>query len=159
VIEDPLETLFLKRVVKDNMNEHPWNKIIGIILILLILFLFFRALFTFIGYWIFLIVAILVIWIVYKTVRDNRIDNKYHISRNGGRSGFLLYENSGKKAKIEFEMLSGKFHFILWDKDIEWIEPTKEKYTENEKEIFYKALESWALERKLKYKLETIERS
>ena len=30
-----------------------------------------------------------------------------------------------------------------------------ELFTENEKEFFYKTLNSWALERKIKYKLET----
>lgn len=102
------------------------------------------------------IILIIVIWFIYKVIRNNKIDKKYSISRNGGRNGYLLYEDNRKKTKIEWEMLIGDIDFVLYDKSIEWAEPIKEKFTSQEKETFYKNLNAWATERKVKYESEII---
>jgi len=100
-------------------------------------------------------IFLVVLWLTYKVIRRHKIDKKYSISRDGGRGGTLYYECNNKKTELEWEMLLGNVDFVIYDDNIKWKHPDNEAFTAKEKDEFYKKLNLWTSELKLKYESET----
>ena len=106
--------------------------------------------------YIIVVVTIFTVLIIYRVIRGYTTNKKYGISLEGGRGGDMIYKKDGKTAKIEYEMLEGGNELVLYNNMIEWSLPRKEKFSTNDKEIFYQTVNAWVLEHKhtLKYSVD-----
>ena len=93
-------------------------------------------------------------YFAYKKIRILLIDKKFGITRRGLNGGKLIYINKEKRAEINWDSLMGENVFLIYNKNLQWMQPNNIDFTLEEKKLFYKVLFNWSEKRKVMYTVE-----